>query len=941
MVRHTLYALILCFPLLASCAGEAPHDDLALGLDSGDILENPDQLQDWATVEDTVDPDVPGDAPQDLVLPRVGDGPFSQGCPQPGRALAREMDVDAGFFGPAAIGQRGDFLLASARAAFVIEAAGRANAYYYYGGILVDAVAVDGCTQTGPEEFEELGLMAGVISLDIYASVLRAFRADSVTVLSDGSDGGPAIVRAVGSDDIFWTTELEMLVERYRAGKPVSLSHPLGLEMVVDYILEPDSAVLRIETTMRNLGPEKLHLLAGAEAQFGQTMQPRYLALDTMSLGGFQLQRGLPWMVAANGHGATAYAVADGELATLGIAGVTALFDALQLETDSSLAPAGEVGDSRSTTSFVAVGDRDANSATTPLHAVNPEPVPGWSYELAPISGAVMEEVTGKPLAGVVVTLAGETSNGLAPLDSFITDGNGEFSGWMADFGPELPLSLVVAAPGYPTTGPQPVDPGSLAPQMLTVPATGQLAYLVLDEAGIPIPAKLELRQNGSLKRRLWAGTELRFSDVVPGDYQLEVSRGYEYEVYQAPLKVLTGEPTSLEVTLLRVVDTTGYLALDTHLHAAPSSDSDIAVPHRLVTVAGEGVEIAVATDHETISDWSWAIPEAGLAGFINTIIGQEVTCTLPEHINMFPVGQRFDIDSRGGIPRWYGKDIEQVFAMLWDRGAQVVCLNHPRGGGGYMTLIEYDSISGEPTLADPTLLAWPDDASLWSWNFNAIELMNGPKMIFRTPDSPHKTGHFDDWLGFHNLGHRVTALGSSDTHGESTPGRSRTYVQSSTDDPAAMDQDELAANIDAGRAVVSAGAFLRVWVDNEAGPGETITPQDDVIDVAIHVEASPAVDVAFVKVYANCDQVATLTATDPGGIVKLDTKIPVKLIGDSHIVVAAFGTEPIPAALGTYAPTGVPRAIANPVFVDVDGNGLFDPPGPKSCSYDLEGPVS
>ena len=931
-------SFIVLLAALAGCASStgAPGD-AAQTPDTADTVAG----QDGLNIDDLLDDAETGSPDTDsAVLPTTGPGPFAEGCPEPGLATARVIDTEEGFVGPAAIGTTGDYLLMNEHAAFIVEAEERANAYYLYGGILVDAVALDGCAQAVPEQFEEMGIMMAILSPAIFSSSLRAFRASSVEVVADGADGGPAIVRATGADDHFWIGELEMVSESYKAGNPGKLSEPFDLEVVVDYILYPDSPVLRIESNFRNLADQKLHLFIGAETQFGQTIQPRYLSWETFAIDEYEFQRGAPWMVASDGKGASALALAEGELAVMGVAGVTILFDILQMEQDSSIAPAGSAGDVRTTTTFISVGPTDANSATAPLHAVNPEPLPGMPYELVPVSGIVVEEGSGEPLAGVTVTLGGENGDGdLQPLDSFVADDGGAFSGWLADFGGPIPLFFVLDVPGRPTGPPVAVDTTSLEPVTLTVSAGGLLSYLVVDESGQPIPAKLELRQQGSLKRRFWGGNEGRLIEVVPGSYELGVTRGYEYSTHTEPLQITVGATTKAMVTLERLIDTTGFLSVDTHLHAAPSADSDVPVPHRLVTVAGEGLEIAVATDHEAISDWSWAIPVAGLEGFVNTIIGQEVTCTLPEHINIFPVEQWLHIDARGGIPRWYGLDIDQIYEMLWDRGAQVVCLNHPRGGGGYMTLIDYDSATGEPALTDPTLLAWPEDASLWSWNFNAIELMNDPDYIYRNPEKPHKTGLFDDWLGFHNLGHRVTALGSSDTHDEVYPGRARTYVESTTDDPAQMNPQQLAEAIDQGRATVSAGAFLRVEVDNEAGPGETVTPGDDVVDLWIHVEAAPSVDIAWVKVYANCDQIATIAATDPDLVVKLDTKFPVGLKVDSHIVVAAFGLNPIPAGLGNYDPIGTPRAISNPIFVDIDGNGIFDPPGGKTCSYDLAGP--
>ena len=43
-----------------------------------------------------------------------------------------------------------------------------------------------------------------------------------------------------------------------------------------------------------------------------------------------------------------------------------------------------------------------------------------------------------------------------------------------------------------------------------------------------------------------------------------------------------------------------------------------------------------------------------------------------------------------------------------------------------------------------------------------------------------------------------------------------------------------------------------------------------------------------------------------------------------------------MPRGLRTYDATRVPRVTTNPIYVDVDGNGAFDAPGGKTCTYDL-----
>ncbi|MBM3957892.1 MAG: hypothetical protein FJ313_07560 [Gemmatimonadetes bacterium] len=236
-------------------------------------------------------------------------------------------------------------------------------------------------------------------------------------------------------------------------------------------------------------------------------------------------------------------------------------------------------------------------------------------------------------------------------------------------------------------------------------------------------------------------------------------------------------------------------------------------------------------------------------------------------------------------------------------------------------------------------MLGFPPDAELWSWDFNAIELMNGPRVIFRNPPGALAGALFDDWMGFHNLGHRIVALGSSDTHGEEGPGEVRTYFASPTDDPVSFDGQDLVDALVAGRAVVSAGAFIRLTAGGQAGPGDMIGAGGGTVDVAIRVEAPPAVDVAYVTVFRNCDQVASVLATDPHGVVKLDVTVPVAVTQDSHVVVAAFGAETMPPGLVQYSPAGRPRGVTNPVFVDHDGDGAFTPPGVKSCVYDLAPP--
>jgi hypothetical protein len=363
-----------------------------------------------------------------------------------------------------------------------------------------------------------------------------------------------------------------------------------------------------------------------------------------------------------------------------------------------------------------------------------------------------------------------------------------------------------------------------------------------------------------------------------------------------------------------------------------------VLVPERIRTAAAEGVEILVSTDHEAISDWSWGVTEAGLDGWITTVIGQEVTASLPEHTNMYPV-VRDDSHPRGGIPEWYGLDIEEIWAAESTRGAGVRVLNHPRSGCNYLCIVGYDRVLGDATLDDPTLLGLAPGAALWSWDFEGIEYQNGNQDPFLNPADPERTGLFDDWMSFHNHGHRVTALAVTDIHGADAPGSPRSYFESSTDDPAAFVEEELVTAVTEGRVLASTGAFAKVSINDTAGMGDLITDTDGEIDLHVHIEGASGIDVTHFMVFVNCDEATKIPTADPDAVVKFDGTIPISVPDDAHVVVLGFGEQYLPLGLKQFNPARVPRFTTNPIFVDADGNASFDAPGGKTCAYSIGPP--
>ena len=64
-------------------------------------------------------------------------------CPAPGMALARTLTDSEQLPGEVAVGATGDFILQNSQAAFVITRPDAGSTYWYYGGAVADAVAME------------------------------------------------------------------------------------------------------------------------------------------------------------------------------------------------------------------------------------------------------------------------------------------------------------------------------------------------------------------------------------------------------------------------------------------------------------------------------------------------------------------------------------------------------------------------------------------------------------------------------------------------------------------------------------------------------------------------------------------------------------------------------------------------------------------------------
>jgi hypothetical protein len=161
--------------------------------------------------------------------------------------------------------------------------------------------------------------------------------------------------------------------------------------------------------------------------------------------------------------------------------------------------------------------------------------------------------------------------------------------------------------------------------------------------------------------------------------------------------------------------------------------------------------------------------------------------------------------------------------------------------------------------------------------------------------------------------------VGNSDSHraGE-LPGLPRTYVAVENDGVAGFDEAAFFAALRAGRAFATTGPLLDVRL-GDAGPGERFSGREGTLRV--RVDAAPWVPVDRLLVHRDAEIVSSAP------IARGETlELPVTFERDGFLVVEVEGTPD--ATWSALAPGFTPLAVANPIFVDADGDGAWRAPG-------------
>lgn len=760
----------------------------------------------------------------------------------------------------------GDLVLANDRIAVVIEGAGASDGYDPFGGRPVGIARVEDGAMVEPADFNEIIPAVGRFVVD----------AEVVGVLADGSDG-TAIVRAVGQ-----LAEIPFVGDLAAGLAPGNFE---DLRVAIDYSLGPDSDVVDVTYTVSNprpagIGTRPIHLLF------------QYYRMDDFWADtGFDVPVGedLEWLGFAEDE-ATSYAMAFGSpsFITIEVSG------ALLLQGERFTIP--ECANTALPYYRLHVG-RGTSGVRESI----------WASEgqaTRRLEG-IVRDGSGAPAEGVHVHA--ESDDGALYYGRDLTDSTGAYSIAVPD---DATTRLRAYRRGEGLVGP-------VAGPDIDLPEVGTIHVVATDGAAAAMPVRVQSRPVGDGE----PAPPARFGEpeiqsarthveypidgiqdlrVLPGMHRVIVSRGYEYTLFDSDVTVAAGETVDLDVTLDRVVDTTGVMCADYHIHTSRSPDSPDPAEVKLRSAAADGLELPCRSDHEWIWEWDDIVQSLGLDGFLYGPTSTELTTFAWGHFGVAPV-RPLPGEVNEGAFHWVGRMPADVFADVHARPENpVLIVNHPRGAslGGYFSAVGYDPMTGEVSNTD-----------LWSDDFDAIEVFNDDSF-----DETMET--VTDWFSFLNRGERVWGVGSSDSHriSGSPVGYPRTCLELGSDDPAAFRASGTAdeALRDAtreGRFTVSGGIYLTVEARGGVGPGREVTGAMSTESVRVIVQAAPWIDVDALEVWADGAMVESIDIDPSTEVVRFDEMITVT--DANWVVFHAKGDE----ALDPVHPGRDPFAVSQPIF--------------------------
>jgi hypothetical protein len=967
----------------------------------------------------------------------------------PPKARARRITSPAELItGPLGHSRVGDWLIENDIARFVVQDAPQRDLHSVgqFGGEIIDAELVG---RPGRDSF---------LALSTAMNIETVVNPTSVVVVNDGQDGTPAILRACGPDDIMDYVNASSQVASLGASFPAAADDKnYAIDACIEYVLAPGRRNVAMNTTVFSSESVQRRFYVGYYVNGGGTLeqwqdtdQDPYAGLGELLVAGSNLALAYAGFDSAEGvdYGLLPIQLASSPASSSSFttSGVSFLLHSQSIATLLAV-PAGApaplvipAGQNRSFTAHFAVGD--GSTANTAELRAELSGIATGSFEGCVTTG-------GAPLPGARVALATLDLGAIQHVVAhFVADASGCYSARV----PAGSYGAVAGKDGFPYesgASAPPIHPVTIVASATTtenfaLPASGRLRVEVTDENGQPTPARVNVvgfdpspeptifsqvstllpSSNTGVLNDVSRDTlntgfaALGFAgasgivelDVEPGSYQLYVSRGGEFSLYSAAVTLGAGALTTVNAQIAHVLDTSGFISSDYHVHQVNSPDSRIANARRVESFAAEGVENLIATDHDAITDLAPVIAGLALAPFLHTTIGEEVTSFDYGHFNAYPQAVDPTRAASGGSTDWAGAAAPGAdFPSLGSYGLtpgeiEAAAKGKPQNAGlGTVVQINHIDSHFDPLRIDSAVT--PPQSFLPSpaffrlnpavtnfWNrFDALELWNGS-------NNSHQTQFLDErigiWMNLLNQGIPMTAIADTDTHTvvDLETAGARTWTPSSSDAPSGIQDPEIAQAVLGGRAVGGQGLYVQTRLvegnavaDFSLGGTTLVTATDGSVDLEIHVQGPIWAPYDRIEIYRNSstrvvkrnpatggtptlydavpvttlvagtDFAVTTTDVAPSvpGAQRFETHLSLPLTGlseDEWIAVVVKGTSGVSAPMFPVYPRNLSAAqnptlpdlvnvtasepgvralgFTNALFVDVDGNAAFDPPG-------------
>ncbi|MGH7289074.1 MAG: hypothetical protein ACREI8_13760 [Myxococcota bacterium] len=840
----------------------------------------------------------------------------------PPKARAREITDPADLIeGPLAHGRVGDWLIENSVARFIVQDVGQRDLYSVggFGGNLIDLELV---ANPGTDNFIEIQPMLNVETV---------INAQTVEIVNDGQDGTAAILRTCGPDDLLDFVNPSSLIVEAGFSVPHIDDNDQPVEACTEYTLEPLESRVRMDTTVMNLGNTLVRLVVGdwynPGGQLEQWDKPFRLgealtaAFNLISFFGYGEEEGVDYGYTTlpldesippldpPPSGSEVFTTSGVSVVLHNLGVIAALTGQ---EEDVPFFVDGETTDRRYSR-FVSVGSGSPSNGVEMEYAVkgiaNGRIEGCISVGGAPAAGAriAVQRTTGPKVESVMTSAAGACPNYSGPLavDSWRLSAGVRGAPYQDGLAAPTPINFSVSD-GVTTT----VD--------VALPATGRLSAHVVDESGLLLPARVMVvgfdpsppqRSPGPSLPGLGSSTlglledpkeavpfgivafgysdasgDVAF-DVEPGSYQVFVSRGTEYSVYQEPVTISAAPapPTLISAQIARVLDTTGFVSSDFHVHGIRSADSRVADRPRVSQFAGEGVENIIMTDHHVHTELSPTIADLGLGAWVASTVGEEITTFDYGHFNGYPFTVDPSVPS-GGSTDWGkaappGMDFPSAGALnatpaeihaLATTGARstpdtTIQINHI---DSHFHPMQIDTsvaglISDGLDDAERAVRRLPSVAAAGNLfhHFPALELWNGAD---RAQQENFLLQRIGIWFNHLNKGLRTTAISDTDTHtfGDLESAGARTWTASSSDAVPAISDAEIANAVDAGRAVGGQGLYVQTRLlagdgsgavaDLTLGGSTDVATSNGEASLEIRVQAPTWARFDSIEVYAN-----------------------------------------------------------------------------------------